>query len=171
MVDRLITLLETLSGLEQGQAAVDAARRLVDLDPLREASHRALMRAYHDAGETALALQQFEACKTLLKKEYGVAPAAETMLLQARIVKGEGRGTVAAPAVAGERWESPAPPGLRPSAEKPAIAVLPLTLLTEDEGLRYLADGISIDIGTELSRHRGISVIASDSTTSMRNSV
>ncbi len=67
--DRMISLLERLTELEVGPPAIEAARRLVDLDPLREASHRAAMKVYHRAGETALALQQFETCKKTLLAE------------------------------------------------------------------------------------------------------
>ena len=52
LVTVAIALFEKLCAVEEGQAAIDAARRLVEFDPLREASQRALIRALAAAGET-----------------------------------------------------------------------------------------------------------------------
>jgi adenylate cyclase len=154
--DKLINLLEKLTGLEKGQAAVAFARRLVDLDPLREASHRALMRAYHHVGETALALQQFESCKKLLAVEFGVTAAAETIALHAKIVKGE-RATVASPVAA-------VTPKLSIQQTKPSIAVLPFVNMSGEAGQEFFVDGLTEDIITDLSNVPGFFVIARNST-------
>lgn len=77
-----IQLLEKLSLLESGEAAVAAAKQLLALNPLREASHRTLMAAPASAGEMALALQQFEVCMKILLVDFGVEPAPETTALQ-----------------------------------------------------------------------------------------
>src|SRR5262245_10311294 len=58
--------------------AGDAARRLLSLDPLREAAHRALMQIYAVQGQTALALKQYQLCRDTLQRELGVRPDAET---------------------------------------------------------------------------------------------
>lgn len=45
--------------------------------------------------------------------------------------------------------------------EKPAIAILPFQNLSDGEEQEYFADGMTVDIATQLSRFRTISVIAS----------
>ena len=152
ILDRLTDLLERLSDLEQGQAAVAVARRLVDLDPLREASQRVLMRAYFQAGEKALALQQFEACKKILAVEFGVDPAAETIVLQAKIANGAGK--TAQFSVAGGRTSLSMNEQVRP-----AIVVLPFANLSSDPEQQFLADAVTVDITTELSRFRQLSIV------------
>ena len=49
--DIAIAVLEKLCALETGAARIEVAKRLVALDPLREASHRTLMQVYFDAGK------------------------------------------------------------------------------------------------------------------------
>src|SRR5262245_62818393 len=52
---------------------------------------------------------------------------------------------------------------------KPSIAVLPFTNMSGDPEQRYFADGITEDIITELSRARGLFVIARNSSFSYRD--
>jgi len=62
----------------------------------------------------------------------------------------------------------PAPSGDTPAAtalpDKPSIAVLPFTNMSEDADEAYFADGISEDIITELSRFQELVVVARNST-------
>ena len=87
-----IGVLDRLTAGLAGAEAVAVGQRLVALDPLREASHRALMRAYAGAGEKALALQHYARCRDLLRAELGVAPASETEELRQRLLREEGTG-------------------------------------------------------------------------------
>ncbi len=77
-----IELLERLAGTlaEMGRpgAAIERYRHLVELDGEREGWHRALMRAYAQAGERPLALRQFHACRATLRARLGIEPSAET---------------------------------------------------------------------------------------------
>ena len=57
------------------------ANRLVSLDPLNEAGHRHLIKAYLLAGDRPAAERQYRACESLLADELGVAPDAETAAL------------------------------------------------------------------------------------------
>jgi DNA-binding SARP family transcriptional activator len=50
--------------------AGDAARRLLSLDPLREAAHRALMQIYTAQGQTALALKQYQLCRDAAQRAW-----------------------------------------------------------------------------------------------------
>lgn len=61
------------------------ARRQLALEPWREEAHQQLMQALAAQGNYTAALAQYEQCRTILAKELGVAPAAETEALLARI--------------------------------------------------------------------------------------
>ena len=70
----------------------EAAKRfrdLLEMEPEREEWHRALMRCFWSAGEVALALRQFQACRTVLVRELGTEPSPETRELYARILREE----------------------------------------------------------------------------------
>lgn len=69
-------------------AAIDAARRWLALDPLDEASHRALMQLYAWSGQRGAAIRQYEACIAILDEELGAAPEAETAALGQEIRAG-----------------------------------------------------------------------------------
>jgi DNA-binding SARP family transcriptional activator len=91
--DRLISVLTSLIELygRAGDAvhAADAARDLVDLDPLNEDGHRALMISYARTGRRGQALRQYLECRRALVEELGVEPTEATTGLQARILAGE----------------------------------------------------------------------------------
>jgi hypothetical protein len=83
-------LLETLITcyLEMGQPkrALPFARQWLELDPLNEAAHRALMEIYVRTGRTHLARKQFESCAQLLARE-GIEPADRTRKLNDAIAR------------------------------------------------------------------------------------
>ncbi|MCZ6859172.1 MAG: BTAD domain-containing putative transcriptional regulator [Alphaproteobacteria bacterium] len=65
--------------------AIEVTQRMVALDPLREAGHRKLMRAYQAAGRRTAALKQYQICAETLRHELNVDPDPETAQLFARI--------------------------------------------------------------------------------------
>lgn len=65
--------------------ALALARRLVQLDPLDEHSHRLLMLGLARSGQLSAALAQYDTCRDTLAAELGVAPAPETNALAARL--------------------------------------------------------------------------------------
>ncbi len=69
--------------------AIARYRGLVDSEPEREEWHRGLMRAFADAGERALALRQYHACRAVLRRELGVEASAETRHLYATLLDDE----------------------------------------------------------------------------------
>ena len=79
------------------ETAVRHARRWLELDPLCEEPHRALMRLYAEAGNRASALRQYEECVRVLDAELGVRPDDETTALRDMVAGG---GVQAHPAVA-----------------------------------------------------------------------
>lgn len=97
--------------------AVQAAVRLVALDPLQESAHRTLMRLYAAQGRATSALRQYDHLAALLKRELDEEPEPETRQLQAEIARRRRRTPPAA--------APPSPPPESP-AETPAAA--PATL-------------------------------------------
>ena len=122
---RLAGLLERLSGCQlrqhQPEAAVDTARRWLELDTLNEAAHRQLMRSYADSGQRNAALRQYKRCEQILEEQLGVAPQAETRALYDRIRSGQ---TAAAdPSAQPAASESPTP--------QPPVVGVPNNLLAQ----------------------------------------
>src|SRR5215472_8773938 len=132
------------AGLAEAEA-VSMGQRLVALDPLREASHRALMKAYAGTGEKTLALQHYTRCRDLLRAELGVAPARETEELRQRLLQEEGTGPS---------------PAERVAPRAVSIAVLPFLNLSDEPEQEYFSDGLTEDIITDLSRVSALFVAA-----------
>ncbi|MBP7692516.1 MAG: tetratricopeptide repeat protein [Anaerolineales bacterium] len=85
--------LHTLHALAQQHSrhgalarAMDAATRLLALDPWREEAHRQLMGLKARTGQRSAALAQYETCRQVLEKDLGVEPARETTLLYERLL-------------------------------------------------------------------------------------
>ena len=62
-------------------AGVEAARRMLELEPLHEEAHRALMWFLATGGQRGAALAQFETCRYLLREELGEDPSPATIAL------------------------------------------------------------------------------------------
>ena len=89
--------------------AIAYARRLLEIAPWHEESHRQLMRLLALTGQRSAALAQYYRCRRILAADLGVAPDEHTELLRRRIIH-EGNGTVSslfpsAPSSAGQ-WEA-----------------------------------------------------------------
>ena len=69
--------------------AVEALERALDLEPLHESAHRALMAAQAAAGNRGEALRAYERCRRLLVDEVGVDPAPATEALYLSILREE----------------------------------------------------------------------------------
>lgn len=78
-------------------AALDYARRLVELDPWREEAHREVMRSLALSGERSAALRQYQTCRRVLAEELHTEPEQETTDLYARILAGESIPTASLP--------------------------------------------------------------------------
>ena len=75
LLDRLAQVAEASGDIG---AAIEAAARRVDIDPLDEPAQRRLMALRARAGDRAGAIRQYRACVAVLERELGVAPLAET---------------------------------------------------------------------------------------------
>ncbi|GJG89445.1 hypothetical protein tb265_46260 [Gemmatimonadetes bacterium T265] len=82
----LVGVLESAAG--RHAEAVAALQRVLEVEPLREGAHRALMQAHVAAGEPARALAHYDALAALLAREVGARPARETQALAERVRRG-----------------------------------------------------------------------------------
>lgn len=71
------------------ERAAHFAHRLLEIDPLREEIHRALITLYARMGQTPDALRQYELCASILAHEMGIPPMPETIEVHRRLVMGE----------------------------------------------------------------------------------
>ncbi len=79
-------LAEALAAANQARAAITRYQRLLDIDPECERWHRALMQTFLLAGERALALRQYHACRKVFREQIGVEPSDETRALYAAML-------------------------------------------------------------------------------------
>ncbi len=151
--------LEKLCALERGGPRIDAARRLVALDPLREASHRRLMQVYAEAGERSLALRQYEMCREALRSQLGVAPDEETEALRRDLLQNSAAQERTTDGAGAERLATPLETVPIPD-DRPLLAVLPFQVLGGNAEFEGFADGLTEDIITGLSRISAVRVVA-----------
>lgn len=92
--EQLLAALESLATLHSARgayrAALGPARRVVALDPWREAGQRQLMQVLAATGDRAGAVVQYAVCRRTLAEELGVAPGAETVALYEQLRAGTG---------------------------------------------------------------------------------
>lgn len=89
-------LVEQLSRRGATDDAIGVAQKSLRVDPLQESMHRTLMRLYLQSGDVVNALQQYETCARLLKRELRIEPDAETKALQREILQLRSRTPAAA---------------------------------------------------------------------------
>ncbi len=152
--DALTKLIAHCDEVGDTARCVETAARLLTLDPLREAAHRILMRAYAAQGRQASALKQFEACRAILRRELGVEPEPETVALYRDIR----RQRAIAPGDAIETAPKPEAEG-PPLPDGPSVAVLSFENKSGDPDQSYFADGLTENIIAGLTRFREILVI------------
>jgi DNA-binding SARP family transcriptional activator len=80
-------LVEMLTRGEAIDEAISVAQRSLRIDPLQEAMHRTLMRLFLQSGDPLNALQQYDNCAKILRRELDVEPDSETKALQQEIVQ------------------------------------------------------------------------------------
>ena len=83
--ETLLHCLETLAGQAVAehdiQPAIVFTRRIVEIEPWREAAQRRLIELLAESGQRAAALKQYEICRQVLLEELGVEPEVETTTL------------------------------------------------------------------------------------------
>jgi len=113
-------------------AAIQAARRQLELDPWREESHRHLMLAYALNGQRGDAIAQYEKCRKALAEELRIEPSQATKRLLEDIRAGKITAVESGRAVASAASPSqpaPARPPPKPQApQRPTLVGLPHAL-------------------------------------------
>lgn len=84
-LDALARLMECHAAKTRYNEAIGYARKMLDIDPVREDVHFTLMRYFAFNGQRTLALRQFEICRSLLQRELSVSPLPETIALYREI--------------------------------------------------------------------------------------
>jgi DNA-binding SARP family transcriptional activator len=94
-IKSLIYLLQYYEFHQAYEKAITYGQQILRLEPLREEIHRELMRLYLQNAQRALAVRQYEICRSTLVKELGIAPMEDTKALYTQIVAGgEGSGSL-----------------------------------------------------------------------------
>lgn len=78
-------LVDAHLAADSSELAERHARGLVELDPLDELSHRALIRVHVEKGETVAAVRQFRALEAIQRDELGTTPSPATRALVAEL--------------------------------------------------------------------------------------
>lgn len=76
--DVLARLMLTQEAVDDQEAALATALRLLDRDPLREVAHRLAMRALCRLGQRGAALEQYRRCQETVEREVSAEPMVET---------------------------------------------------------------------------------------------
>ncbi|GEM_PF-1315454 len=67
--------------------AVQTLNRLIEADPLRERSYRALMSIHQRQGDKTTALKVYTKCTNILNSELGIAPSPATKLVRQKVLQ------------------------------------------------------------------------------------
>ncbi len=84
----LFELAQLYEALGEHNRSAERLQQLLQMEPLQEEAHRALMRLYARGGDRRKALRQYEKCKEALERELGVEPSGETQALHRLITDG-----------------------------------------------------------------------------------
>jgi DNA-binding SARP family transcriptional activator len=71
-------------------AAIEHGHAILQDDPLREETYRALMLCYHQQGRSDLAARQYKICADLLQTEFKEIPLSDTTALYVQIMEDRG---------------------------------------------------------------------------------
>jgi predicted ATPase/DNA-binding SARP family transcriptional activator len=125
-LDALALLVDFYQRRDEYADAISMARRMLEIDPLREAAQRDLMRLLAISGQRSAALAQFDRCKRVLREELGIAPEAETLALYQRISDGtlSARNLPRPPAAALPSARDLPPPAARLIGRETVLAML-----------------------------------------------
>jgi DNA-binding SARP family transcriptional activator/predicted ATPase len=89
LLDRMVSCLQQMANdlahKREDVKAISYAKRLLELEPWREDTHRLLMTLYARSGQVASAIIQYELCRQSLAAELGLEPDSETQQLFASI--------------------------------------------------------------------------------------
>ncbi|RUT95367.1 transcriptional regulator, partial [Mesorhizobium sp. USDA-HM6] len=141
LLSRALESFEKLARLVDAESGLVVADRILAMEPAREESYRLKMELLIACGQRDKALRTFEACRSVLKKEYGVNVSPETRALWQSLS--------VADASPGQQPANAVPAGQR--LGRPSISVGDFANLTGKRGDDFFAKGLVHDITTALS--------------------
>lgn len=142
LLSRALGSLEKLARLVDVESGLAVTDQILAMDPTREEAYRLKMELLVAGGERDKALRTFEACKTVLRKEFDVNVSPETRALWQSLLSSTelpSNPQTANGAIAGQR------------SGRPSIAVADFDNLTGQRGDDFFAKGLVHDITTALS--------------------
>ncbi|WP_095084536.1 BTAD domain-containing putative transcriptional regulator [Mesorhizobium sophorae] len=142
LLGRALESFEKLARLVDTEAGLALADRILAMDPTREESYRLKMELLAACGQRDRAIRTYEACRSMLKKEFGVETSPETRALWQSLLSAADTTSNLQPANA-------APAGQR--SRRPSISVADFVNLTGKRGDDFFARGLVQDITTALS--------------------
>jgi len=157
---------DRLASEGSNRSAIDLMRESLLLEPLKEQTHRTIMKLYAANGEKAMALAQFRTCKEVLLHELDASPDPETQALADSIALKDvsvfkelrHKATLGPESFVTHASNTPST-----DTNMPSIAVLPFVNMSGDAEQNYFADGITEDIIVDLSDIDALSVVAKSS--------
>lgn len=154
LLNRALESFERLARLVGPEAGLVLADRLLAMEPTREASYRLKIELLAACGQRDRAMRAFEACKNMLKKEFGVGVSPETQALWQCLTSPD---NAAAPSLQPQSESGVAAGHLK----RPSISVAGFVNLTGGRGDDYFARGLVQDIVTALSEVSDYVVLSS----------
>lgn len=82
MLEQLMAFCEVRGDYVKGIAL---GRLALERDPIREATHRRLMRLHYGSGDRGAAVRQFQTCVSVLQNEFEISPSPQTVALYRQI--------------------------------------------------------------------------------------
>lgn len=172
LLERMVEgLVESASQNGLAPLAIEAAEKLVAVDPLNEQARRLLMSAYAAGHRRSDAVRQYKDCVELLREELGVEPEKATTHLYLEIVSRSAHDDPASPRVKIEeprRFKTELERS-RPIADWPSIAVLPFSISGATPKETVLSLGLADELIELLYRYRWLRVIARASSFNYRS--
>ncbi|CAN7446504.1 BTAD domain-containing putative transcriptional regulator [Mesorhizobium caraganae] len=142
LLSRALGSLEKLARLADPESGLIIADRMLAMEPTREEAYRLKMELLVAGGQRDKALRTFEACRSVLRKEFGVDVGTETRALWQSLLSSTelpSNPQTANAAIAGQR------------SGRPSISVADFANLTGQRGDDFFAKGLVHDITTALS--------------------
>jgi len=142
LLSRALGSLEKLARLVDAESGLAVADRILAMDPTREEAYRLKMELLVAGGQRDQALRTFEACRSILRKEFDVDVGAETRALWQSLLS-------ATEFASNQQTANGTAAGQRQG--RPSIAVADFANLTGQRGDDFFAKGLVHDITTALS--------------------
>jgi len=136
----------------------EIARRLIEIDSLRESSHRMMMQIMAQSGQRASAIRQYKTCLEILRQELDVEPEPETQALLEKIKSPEP--VKASTPVSITPCELPINQ-TNTKTSKTSVTILPFLFSGQNEDLLSFTDGLAEDTMLAVTKFRWLDVMVS----------